>query len=72
MQRESEPQREPESNTPDPREAEQFVAAHIPEEAPDDIAERPGSTHIDPKHADELADEWGEESFPGSDPPAHY
>lgn len=23
-------------------------------------------------HDDALADEWGKESFPGSDPPAHY
>ncbi len=45
---------------------------HIPDEARDDVAERPGSTHVDPEHADELVDEWGEESFPGSDPPAHY
>ena len=39
---------------------------------PDDVAEHPGSTHVDHDHADELADEWGKESFPGSDPPAHY
>ena len=24
------------------------------------------------EHDNELADEWGEESFPASDPPAHY
>ncbi len=64
--------RSPESNAAEPAEPEHQTAAHIPEAAPDDIAERPGSTHIDPKHADELVDEWGEESFPGSDPPAHY
>lgn len=46
--------------------------AEVPEEAPEDVAERPGSTRIDHDHADELVDEWGEESFPGSDPPAHY
>lgn len=37
-----------------------------------DVAEKPGSTAVSHEHADELADEWGEESFPGSDPPAHY
>lgn len=25
-----------------------------------------------PSDEDELADEWGKESFPGSDPPANY
>ncbi|WP_179129708.1 hypothetical protein [Corynebacterium pacaense] len=25
-----------------------------------------------PETEDELVDEWGEESFPGSDPPANY
>ena len=34
---------------------------------PDAVAEHPGSPHVDHDHADELAD-----SFPGSDPPAHY
>lgn len=42
------------------------------EDAFDDIAEHPGSTAVSPQHADELADEWGEDSFPASDPPAHY
>ncbi|MGJ0203072.1 hypothetical protein NHL51_02765 [Leucobacter sp. gxy201] len=37
-----------------------------------DVAERPGSTQVEREHADALADEWGEESFPVSDPPAHY
>lgn len=45
---------------------------HVPEEAREDVAERPGSTENDAQHSDELADEWGEESFPASDPPAHY
>lgn len=44
----------------------------LPSQARDDVAERPGSTEVDREHADELADEWGKESFPGSDPPAHY
>ena len=47
-------------------------AAHVPDEARIDVAERPGDTKVDHQHADELADEWGDESFPGSDPPAHY
>ncbi|QBE48167.1 hypothetical protein [Leucobacter triazinivorans] len=37
-----------------------------------DIAETPGSDAVPHEHADALADEWGEESFPVSDPPAHY
>lgn len=53
-------------------EAEESRDSAVPEEKPDDIAERPGSTNIPAQHADELADEWGKESFPGSDPPAHY
>lgn len=52
----------------------------VPEEARDDQAERPGTTEDQKRaehdktvqHDDELADEWGEESFPSSDPPAHY
>ncbi|NLA64697.1 MAG: hypothetical protein GX862_01950 [Leucobacter sp.] len=44
----------------------------VPDEAPVDVAERPGDSQVSHEHADELADEWGEESFPGSDPPAHY
>ena len=42
------------------------------EEVPTDVAEKPGSSQVSHDHADELVDEWGEESFPGSDPPAHY
>ena len=55
----------------------------VPEEARDDQAERPGTTEDQQNDGegqndgavqsdDELADEWGEESFPSSDPPAHY
>lgn len=44
----------------------------VPDEARDDVAERPGHTQADHDHADELADEWGDESFPASDPPAHH
>lgn len=51
--------------TPDP-------VTHIPDEARDDVAERPGTSSVDPEHEDELVTEWGEESFPASDPPAHY
>lgn len=53
-------------------EADVSEPTKIPEEAPRDVAERPGDTSVDKKHADEVADEWGKESFPGSDPPAHY
>jgi len=44
----------------------------LDDEVPTDVAEKPGSSTVSHEHADELADEWGEESFPGSDPPAHY
>ena len=44
----------------------------LDEEVPDDAAERPGTDSTTHAHDDELADEWGRESFPGSDPPAHY
>lgn len=37
-----------------------------------DVAECPGTTRVDHEHADELADGWGKDSFPASDPPAHY
>jgi hypothetical protein len=40
--------------------------------APADIAEKPGTSQVSHEHEDELVDEWGRESFPGSDPPAHY
>lgn len=43
-----------------------------PMEEDGDVAEHPGSTEVPQEHADELADEWGRESFPASDPPAHY
>lgn len=39
---------------------------------PTDVAEKPGSDKVSHEREDELVDEWGEESFPGSDPPAHY
>ncbi|WP_449278851.1 NAD-dependent epimerase/dehydratase family protein [Leucobacter sp. GX24907] len=42
------------------------------EKTPTDIAEKPGTDEVSREHADALADEWGEESFPASDPPAHY
>lgn len=44
----------------------------LDEEIPDDVAERPGTDTSAHEHDDALADEWGEESFPGSDPPGHY
>lgn len=42
------------------------------DEARTDVAETPGTDKITREQEDELADEWGKESFPGSDPPAHY
>lgn len=48
------------------------TADPLPEEIVSDVAERPGSSEVSHEHADDLADEWGEESFPASDPPAHY
>ena len=42
------------------------------DEVRDDVAEKPGSDRVSHDHEDELVDEWGEESFPSSDPPAHY
>ena len=44
----------------------------VPEEAKDDVAEKPGTDSASKQHEDELVDEWEEESFPASDPPAHY
>ena len=44
----------------------------VPEEAKDDIAEKPGTASASMQHKDNLVDEWEEESFPASDPPAHY
>ncbi|WP_309131475.1 hypothetical protein [Brevibacterium sp.] len=59
----------------------------VPAAAPDTEAERPGSEGSDAQNSnahdsgsgsddamseDELVDEWGEESFPGSDAPGHY
>ena len=41
-------------------------------ESPTDAAEQPGSGASSHDHEDALVDEWGEESFPGSDPPGHY
>lgn len=64
---------EPDDRTPEEREDEKL--AEGAEEAAgeeQDIAEKPGSSKVPHEHADQLADEWGEESFPGSDPPAHY
>lgn len=44
----------------------------VPDEAPADVAEMPGTDSSSKDHKDELVDEWEEESFPASDPPAHY
>lgn len=64
----------------EPRHTEQNVEELKPgenseqgeQEEEKDVAEKPGSSKVSHEHADELADEWGKESFPGSDPPAHY
>ena len=55
-----------------PEQVPEEAPERIPEEARQDTAERPGSTQNEHDHDDELVDEWGEESFPGSDPPGHY
>ncbi|GAA1559273.1 MULTISPECIES: hypothetical protein [Brevibacterium] len=44
----------------------------VPDEAPHDVAETPGTDNSTKEHDDALVDEWEEESFPASDPPAHY
>ena len=43
-----------------------------PEGARDDVAEKPGTDSASKEKEDELVDEWEEESFPASDPPAYY
>lgn len=53
-------------------ENKQTVHSTVPEEARDDVAERPGADNASKDHQDALVDEWEEESFPASDPPAHY
>lgn len=66
----------PESEQRDdgPGDARRDTSAERPdaETREQDIAETPGSDAVPHEHADALADEWGEESFPVSDPPAHY
>lgn len=42
------------------------------DEARSEEAEKPGTDEATHEHDDELADEWGKESFPSSDPPGHY
>lgn len=62
-----------ENRADDPAQNEQHEADEArKKEIPSDVAEKPGSDAVSHEHADELADEWGEESFPSSDPPAHY
>ncbi|MGP6174939.1 hypothetical protein [Corynebacterium sp. A21] len=43
-----------------------------PQDSSSSESERPGTDEISRQHDDELVDEWGEESFPASDPPAHF
>lgn len=57
---------------PDPDPAATRADAPPEPETPVDLAERPGASQATHEHEDELVDEWGEESFPASDPPAHY
>lgn len=44
----------------------------VPEVARDDLAEKPGTDSVGHEREEELVDEWEEDSFPASDPPAHY
>ncbi|WP_349826999.1 hypothetical protein [Brevibacterium litoralis] len=41
-------------------------------DTPDDDSERDSEEQAEHDHDDALADEWGDESFPSSDPPGHY
>ena len=60
------------SNDPHEPDRTEDEEVKVPDESARDVAERPGDTDVEHQHADEIADEWGEESFPASDPPAHY
>lgn len=44
----------------------------VSEDVRDDVAEMPGTDCSSKQHEDELDDEWVEESFSASDPPAQY
>lgn len=44
----------------------------VHEAARNDIAEKPGTDSVGREHEEELVDEWEQNSFPASDPPAHY
>ena len=59
-------------NTGDAQKKDPEEKVTLDETVPDDAAERPGTDATSHGHDDELADEWGRESFPSSDPPAHY
>ncbi len=61
---------QPDGTGPDPGGSDEVES--VPDAAPEKEAERPGTTADRHAHDDALADEWGEESFPGSDPPGHY
>ncbi|WP_035280723.1 hypothetical protein [Brevibacterium album] len=59
--------------SPRPPQDEQRREDAAPEQAQAaEIDEALASASTDREHDDALADEWGEESFPGSDPPANY
>ncbi|GAB2552652.1 hypothetical protein [Leucobacter ruminantium] len=69
------PQNQTTSDTSDEAEREGSASGDATEQEPEkptDVAEKPGTDHVSHEHEDELVDEWGKESFPGSDPPAHY
>ncbi|MBK0419030.1 NAD-dependent epimerase/dehydratase family protein [Leucobacter sp. CSA1] len=67
------PEEEPPGSDPVPEAPDTSDSPDTAEKkTPEDVAEKPGSRAVPHERADELADEWGEESFPGSDPPAHY
>ncbi|MGD7001906.1 hypothetical protein [Corynebacterium halotolerans] len=54
-------------NNPDPKEKKDKADYRAKEE--DEKRDKEGNFAEDPE---ELADEWGDESFPTSDPPANY
>lgn len=56
----------------DDNEKNEVAPSGVPETARDDLAEKPGTDSVGREREEELVDEWEEDSFPASDPPAHY
>lgn len=56
----------------DNREKNETSPLRVPEDARDDLAEKPGTDAASTEESEKLVDEWEVESFPASDPPAHY